>query len=1406
MDHSIHQSTPAPKEPPKLTRGLFQGPPLPNTRYPSAKPATKVLKIGDKELTFHMHPLRESESQQQQGAARGRGGLGRGAAPVGKGELPFSRLERMQNSCALTQDAIERSDWLGESGAESMPIATDLEESRNESDWLSEKEGMNSNSELEPDTEHIPTFQAANPVTKESSEKPLLGDKILYILRGCPGSGKSTLARELKGEEGQVFSTDEYFVRLDGEYVFDPKKVAVYHKRNHEKAREAISEGVSPVVIDNTNTTAWEMRPYVETGFRHGYRVQFVEPDTPWRYDPEQLTLRNSHGVPLESIKRMLKRFQKHPTVENVLGKSAFQRIIEETDRREDSYPELEDELSSNQDTLNSSTDECRSAGSSPARDKPSIPDAAPIPPPAEVPDRYSIILEPEPTESVDPVCDSETPLIGPRNASLVSNQERFNQQLVQELTSSSRVPSLFCLNLQSLAVLQDILNIDKTLLGQNNFPLAQLLLPPHVISQLSHTQVANFQHNYQRYLQHIMQRRSQETRPFIPKANFVPTPRDQSIYSQARMQSQIPPVFSHQRMNHRLPAQIPEQFPFAPAPGGNRFPHKPSNPELKPEPKLFPINNGDLVTNQCCNLADPLTNEKIHFPSNQGMQLNSKIEFDASKQTPNEPIKFPDDIPVENNSFFNSFSKDTKQQQQQQQQQQISLQQTNNKEIQLRDEIFPNITNTSTPINQLIVPNETSYKLESNDDVTGGSSEISPTLSPSDRSFSTSETLENSSVSLEKLTPNKPYTDTLAMNTDNGETSHILPTDNIPDSDCFKLTDDQNTILKPSLLLEGLANQSELLTASGKGADEPSGTETKCLATTEPAAMNEQVIETSYTPIQLQPDTLKRFLSEKIDWGDSSDSDKCVTSPIHSPNVTGERANDRAAPGGLIASWDTWGGWSSNFISHNSVTHPGTVVSKNSSEETTKKPNFDPTIQPPRKHSSASLKSANESLEFTPSFSRFKSLDSDPHIRSPRKLCGPGDPTPVSRPRWSHENNKVSLLPGGAEWQWKVSSFGLARNNENSEGSSPRSDTDDPRNSKPLNPFAVPWKPFLPSSSPQGDTSDLTEKLGHLKGFFPTLSFRELQKFLSECDSNIDRTVEAIIEQAEAYNLDLPMSSQVPVPNKMAKKLRSPNKSEKVTTPLDATAPEFRTVLIDDTIDSKWQQNNATFHTSTPPVSAPTWPEPSRPNDTYNFKQMNDSSSIAATNQSALSFADGSNTASPLKQPYTPLVLELDSNLASQLVKQFGPLPGCTKEGSLDLSRISLTADTALLLHQLWCKSVQTYPPADSYYVSPGQGAPWLPPEDPIQQAKSQLYNLYPGIDTQALDEVLSDKNFSISAANEYITTALSTAQKANNDSLTPSFALITQRGSHSFPPLPTKSTRNYSQISSSQNTKTIF
>jgi adenylate kinase family enzyme len=43
-------------------------------------------------------------------------------------------------------------------------------------------------------------------------------------MRGLPGSGKSTKAKELAGEQGLVFSTDDFFM-VNGKYIFDPKMI-----------------------------------------------------------------------------------------------------------------------------------------------------------------------------------------------------------------------------------------------------------------------------------------------------------------------------------------------------------------------------------------------------------------------------------------------------------------------------------------------------------------------------------------------------------------------------------------------------------------------------------------------------------------------------------------------------------------------------------------------------------------------------------------------------------------------------------------------------------------------------------------------------------------------------------------------------------------------------------------------------------------------------------------------------------------------------------------------------------------------------------------------------------------------------------------------------------------------------
>ncbi|OPJ81073.1 NEDD4-binding protein 2-like 1 [Patagioenas fasciata monilis] len=142
----------------------------------------------------------------------------------------------------------------------------------------------------------------------------------LVLLRGLPGSGKSTLARQLKREypSAVVLSTDDYFIE-NGVYMFEPDLLEDAHKWNQKRARKAMKNGKSPVIIDNTNIHAWEMKPYVMMARENRYEVIFQEPDTPWKFNVRELTRRNTHCVPRETIQRMKEQYEHNVTFHSVL-------------------------------------------------------------------------------------------------------------------------------------------------------------------------------------------------------------------------------------------------------------------------------------------------------------------------------------------------------------------------------------------------------------------------------------------------------------------------------------------------------------------------------------------------------------------------------------------------------------------------------------------------------------------------------------------------------------------------------------------------------------------------------------------------------------------------------------------------------------------------------------------------------------------------------------------------------------------------------------------------------------------------------------------------------------------------------------------------------------------------------
>jgi len=145
---------------------------------------------------------------------------------------------------------------------------------------------------------------------KQASQKKLI------IMRGISGSGKSTKAKEL-GADGVVLGSDDFWGE---DYNFDRSKIGEAHEWNQNRVREALSNGISPVVVDNTNTQFWEMKPYVEMALEHGYEIEFEEPDTPWKFDLEELTKRNQHGTPRDIINQMLMNWQRNPSIEAILN------------------------------------------------------------------------------------------------------------------------------------------------------------------------------------------------------------------------------------------------------------------------------------------------------------------------------------------------------------------------------------------------------------------------------------------------------------------------------------------------------------------------------------------------------------------------------------------------------------------------------------------------------------------------------------------------------------------------------------------------------------------------------------------------------------------------------------------------------------------------------------------------------------------------------------------------------------------------------------------------------------------------------------------------------------------------------------------------------------------------------
>jgi len=176
-----------------------------------------------------------------------------------------------------------------------------------------------------------------------------MADKTVIIMRGLPWTGKSTRAKELAGEEGLIFCTDDYFyteVEPDKpeEYSWAAKYLPQAHKWNLLRFQDAVHWEKPLLIVDNTNVVPSEPKAYVEYAHINGYDIRIEEPTSPQWLELKPLLYnkkanrqalkewseklaegsKETHGVPPWVIERRMWKWCNDMTVEQILNAPDF--------------------------------------------------------------------------------------------------------------------------------------------------------------------------------------------------------------------------------------------------------------------------------------------------------------------------------------------------------------------------------------------------------------------------------------------------------------------------------------------------------------------------------------------------------------------------------------------------------------------------------------------------------------------------------------------------------------------------------------------------------------------------------------------------------------------------------------------------------------------------------------------------------------------------------------------------------------------------------------------------------------------------------------------------------------------------------------------------------------------------
>ncbi len=124
----------------------------------------------------------------------------------------------------------------------------------------------------------------------------------LILVRGLPGSGKSTIAIQNYPQFAH-WESDMFFIKKNGEYIFDTRLIHVAHKWCLHKVETDLKSGKN-VIVSNTFIARSDIKPYIELANKLNIEIEVITARGEYG---------SIHGVSEDIITKMKIRWQEYP-------------------------------------------------------------------------------------------------------------------------------------------------------------------------------------------------------------------------------------------------------------------------------------------------------------------------------------------------------------------------------------------------------------------------------------------------------------------------------------------------------------------------------------------------------------------------------------------------------------------------------------------------------------------------------------------------------------------------------------------------------------------------------------------------------------------------------------------------------------------------------------------------------------------------------------------------------------------------------------------------------------------------------------------------------------------------------------------------------------------------------------